>query len=46
MSSSDPATYYSLGTVLYFVNSHVEEKDHAQYLRAAIRDDTTTVSLS
>ena len=46
MSSSHPATYYSLETVLYFMESQFERKDHAQYLRAAIRDDMTTVSLN
>ena len=46
MSPNHPRTYYSLGTVLYFMTSHIEGKDHAQYLRAAIRDDMTTVSLN
>ena len=46
MSDSRPPAYYSLDTVLYFMNSHVEGiSDHAQYLRAAIRDDMTTVRL-
>ena len=41
---SDSRSHYSLDTVLYFMKSHVAGvTDHAQYLRAAIRDDMTTV---
>ena len=43
MSKSHPPTYYSLGSVLYFMNSHFEGLNHPEYVRAAIRDDVTAV---